>query len=63
MDDRILYSCIAASVLVHMATIPAASLMIRAMPSTPVHVPVELVNVPQSRGSQITGGFTTSTDT
>ncbi|MET0500932.1 MAG: energy transducer TonB [Candidatus Binatia bacterium] len=29
-----------------MATISAASLMIRAMPSTPVHVPVELVNAP-----------------
>jgi TonB family protein len=47
MNDRILYSCIVASLLVHMATIPAASLMVRAIPSKPVHVPIELVNVPR----------------
>ena len=47
MNDRILYSCVLASLLVHMVTIPAASLMIRAMPATPVHVPIDLVNVPR----------------
>ena len=47
MNDRILYSCVLASLLVHLVTIPAASLMIRAMPATPVHVPIELVNVPR----------------
>jgi TonB family protein len=47
MNDRILYSCILASLLVHVVTIPAASLMIRAMPATPVHVPIDLVNVPR----------------
>ena len=47
MNDRILYSCVLASLLVHMVTIPAASLMIRAMPAAPVHVPIELVNVPR----------------
>ena len=47
MNDRILYSCVLASLLVHMVTIPAASLMIRAIPSAPVHVPIELVNVPR----------------
>jgi periplasmic protein TonB len=46
MNDRILYSCILVSLLIHMATIPAASLMIWAIPSKPVHVPIELVNVP-----------------
>jgi TonB family protein len=45
MNDRILYSCILVSLLIHMATIPAASLMIRAIPSKPVHVSIELVNV------------------
>ena len=47
MNDRILYSCVLASLLVHVVTIPAASLMIRAMPATPVHVPIDLVNVPR----------------
>ena len=47
MNDRILYSCVMASLLVHVVTIPAASLMIRAMPATPVHVPIDLVNVPR----------------
>ena len=47
MNDRILYSCVLASLLVHLVTIPAASLMIRAMPATPVHVPIDLVNVPR----------------
>jgi TonB family protein len=46
INDRTLYFCILASLLVHMATIPAASLMIRALPSRLVHVPIELVNVP-----------------
>jgi TonB family protein len=45
MNDRILYSCVLASLLVHLVTIPAASLMIRAMAAAPVHVPVELVNL------------------
>jgi TonB family protein len=36
-----------ASVLVHMATISAASLLMRSIPSRPVHVPIELVNVPR----------------
>lgn len=45
MNDRILYSCVLASLLVHMVMIPAASLMIRAMPATAIHVPIELVNV------------------
>ena len=47
MNDRILYSCVLASLLVHVFMIPAASLMIRAMPATPVHVPIDLVNVPR----------------
>jgi TonB family protein len=47
MNDRILYSCVLASLLVHVVTIPAASLMIRAMPAAPVHVPIELVNLPR----------------
>ena len=47
MNDRILYSCVLASLLVHLVTIPAASLMIRAMAAAPVHVPVELVNLPR----------------
>jgi TonB family protein len=47
MNDRILYSCVLASLLVHVVTIPAASLMLRAMPATPVHVPIDLVNVPR----------------
>ena len=47
MNDRILHSCVLASLLVHLVTIPAASLMIRAMPAAPVHVPVELVNLPR----------------
>jgi TonB family protein len=47
MNDRILYSCIVASLLIHMATIPAASLMMRTVPTTPVHVPIELVNMPR----------------
>jgi TonB family protein len=47
MNDRILYSCIVASLLIHMATIPAASVMMRAVPTTPVHVPIELVNMPR----------------
>src|SRR4029453_4141565 len=45
MNDRILYSCVLASLLVHLVTIPAASLMIGAMAAAPVHVPVELVNL------------------
>jgi TonB family protein len=47
MNDRILHSCVLASLLVHVFMIPAASLMIRAMPATPVHVPIDLVNVPR----------------
>jgi TonB family protein len=47
MNDRILYSCVLASLLVHLVTIPAASLMIRAMPATPAHVPIDLVNLPR----------------
>jgi protein TonB len=47
MNDRILYACVLASLLVHLVTIPAASLMIRAMAAAPVHVPVELVNLPR----------------
>ena len=47
MNERILYSCVLASLLVHVVTIPAASLMIRAIPATPVHVPIDLVNVPR----------------
>jgi TonB family protein len=47
MNDRILYSCIVASLLIHMATIPAASLMMRALPTTLVHIPIELVNMPR----------------
>ena len=47
VNDRILYSCVLASFLIHAATIPAASLLIRTLPATPVHVPIELVNVPQ----------------
>jgi TonB family protein len=47
MNDRTLSSCVLASFLIHMATIPVASLMMRALPSTPVHVPIELVNVPR----------------
>jgi TonB family protein len=47
MNDRILYSCVLASLLVHLVTIPAASLMIRAVLPIPVHVPIELVNVPR----------------
>jgi TonB family protein len=47
MNDRILYSCVGVSLLVHVVTIPAASLMIRAIPSTAVHVPIELMNVPR----------------
>jgi len=47
MNDRTLYYCVAASLLVHMLTIPTASLMIRTTPSTPVHVPIELVNLPR----------------
>jgi protein TonB len=42
-----LYSCVLASFLIHAATIPAASLMMRALPVAPVHVPIELVNVPR----------------
>jgi TonB family protein len=47
MNDRILSSCILVSLLVHMATIPVASLMIPGIPSKPIHVPIELVNVPR----------------
>ena len=47
MNDRILYFCVLASLLIHAVSIPAASLMIHAMPATPVHVPIELVNVPR----------------
>ena len=47
MNDRILYSCVLASFLIHAVMIPTASLMIRAMPAAPVHVPIELVNVPR----------------
>jgi periplasmic protein TonB len=47
MNDRILYSCVLASLLVHLVTIPAASLMIRAMPATPAHVPIDLVILPR----------------
>jgi periplasmic protein TonB len=47
MNDRILYACIVASLLIHGITIPAASLMIRATPSMPVHVPIELVDLPR----------------
>jgi TonB family protein len=47
INERTLYSCILVSLLIHVATIPAASLMMRAPPSTPVHVPIELVNVPR----------------
>ena len=47
MNDRILHSCVLASLMVHVFMIPAASLMIRAMPATPVHVPIDLVNVPR----------------
>src|SRR5262245_17999745 len=45
MNDRILYSCVLASLLVHLVAIPAVSLMIRAMPATPAHVPIDLVNL------------------
>lgn len=47
MNDRLLYSCVLASLLVHAVMIPAASLMIRAMPAAPVHVPIELINMPR----------------
>jgi len=47
MDDRILPSCVLASFLIHAVMILAASLMIRTMPAAPVHVPIELVNVPR----------------
>jgi TonB family protein len=52
MNDRILYSCIVASLLIHMATIPAASLMMRALPTTLVHIPIELVNMPRVKAPE-----------
>src|SRR5262245_26299860 len=45
MNDRIWYSCVLASLLVHLVTIPAASLMIHTMPATPAHIPIDLVNL------------------
>jgi TonB family protein len=47
MNNRTLSSCVLASFLIHAVTIPAASLMLRAMPATSIHVPIELVNVPR----------------
>jgi TonB family protein len=47
MNDRILYFCVLASLLIHAMTIPAASLMIHALPATPVHVPIDLVDLPR----------------
>jgi TonB family protein len=48
MNDRIVYSCVLASLLIHLLTIPVASLIVRAMLTTPpVYVPIELVNVPR----------------
>jgi TonB family protein len=47
MSDRTLSSCVLASFLIHAAAIAAASLMLRAMPATSIHVPIELVNVPR----------------
>lgn len=47
MNDRILYFCVVASFLIHAVTIPAASVMVRAIPITPVYAPIELVDLPR----------------
>jgi TonB family protein len=44
MNDRIFCSCLA-SLLLHAIAIPAASLVIWAMPTAPVHIPIELVEI------------------
>jgi protein TonB len=47
MNDRIVYSCVLASLLIHLLTIPVASLIVRAMLTTPpVYVPIELITLP-----------------
>jgi len=53
MNDRVLSLCVLASFLVHAVIILAASLMIRAMPAAPVHVPIELVDVPRVADVQV----------
>lgn len=45
MNNRILYFCVVASLLVHAVTILTVSLIIRIMPAALVHVPIDLVNV------------------
>jgi TonB family protein len=48
MNDRIVYACVLASLLIHLLTILVASLMIRALLATPpVYVPIDLITLPR----------------